>query len=134
MKSSITISTNLDPALPKTMIDEGQMSQVFINIMINALDAMSEGGTLSVTTRRDLDDQGRDAIVIEFADTGVGIPEQELQKIFDPFYTTKELGKGTGLGLSLSYNIVKRFKGDIKVGSEVGRGTIFTIILPVEKE
>ncbi len=72
--------------------------------------------------------------MIEFADTGIGIPEQELEKIFDPFYTTKEVGKGTGLGLSLSYNIVKRFKGDIKVESEVGRGTIFTIMLPIEKD
>jgi signal transduction histidine kinase len=134
MKSSITISVNLDPALPETLIDEGQISQVFINIIINALDAMSEGGNLGVTTRQDRDDQGKDAIVIEFADTGAGISEQELAKIFDPFYTTKELGKGTGLGLSLSYNIVKRLKGDIKADSEVGRGTIFTIIIPVEKE
>ena len=71
---------------------------------------------------------------MEFADTGTGIPHEDLQKIFDPFYTTKEPGKGTGLGLSLSYNIVKRFKGDIKVESEPGRGTIFTVVLPIEKE
>lgn len=134
MKSSINISTQLDPALPETMIDEGQISQVFINIMINALDAMSEGGNLTVTTRQDLDDRGKKAIVIEFADTGAGISTQDLAKIFDPFYTTKELGKGTGLGLSLSYNIVKGLKGDIKAKSEVGRGTIFTIIIPIEKE
>ena len=63
-----------------------------------------------------------------------GIPQNELVKIFDPFYTTKEVGKGTGLGLSLSYNIIKRFKGDIKVDSEVSRGTMFTIIIPVEQE
>jgi two-component system NtrC family sensor kinase len=72
--------------------------------------------------------------MIEFSDTGSGIPAHDLQKIFDPFYTTKEVGKGTGLGLSLSYNIVKRFKGDIKVESETGKGTIFTIMLPIEKE
>jgi PAS domain S-box-containing protein len=134
MKSTIEIAVSLDPTLPKTMVDEGQMSQVFINIILNALDAMPEGGKLSVTTRQDRDDQGRESIMIEFADTGSGIPEHDLQKIFDPFYTTKEVGKGTGLGLSLSYNIVKRFKGDIKVESETGKGTIFTIMLPIEKE
>jgi len=71
---------------------------------------------------------------VAFADTGSGIPQNELAKIFDPFYTTKEIGKGTGLGLSLSYNIIKRFKGDITVDSEVNRGTVFTIIIPVEQE
>jgi PAS domain S-box-containing protein len=134
MKSTIEIDVALDPGLPKTMIDEGQISQVFINIILNALDAMSEGGTLTVTTRHGKDDQEREAIMIRFADSGIGISKNELAKIFDPFYTTKEVGKGTGLGLSLSYNIVKRFKGDIKVESEPGKGTVFTIILPVEKE
>jgi signal transduction histidine kinase len=95
---------------------------------------MSDGGTLTVTTRHGKDDQERDAIMIGFADTGIGISKNELEKIFDPFYTTKEVGKGTGLGLSVSYNIVKRFKGDIKVESEPGKGTVFTIILPVERE
>jgi len=134
MKSTIEIGVALDPGLPKTMIDEGQMSQVFINIILNALDAMSDGGKLTVTTRHGKDDQEREAIMIGFADTGVGINKNELEKIFDPFYTTKEVGKGTGLGLSVSYNIVKRFKGDIKVESEPGKGTVFTIILPIEKE
>lgn len=134
MKSTIRIEVHLDQALPATLVDEGQMAQVFINIILNALDAMPEGGKLSITTRRDLDDQGKESILAEFADTGTGIPESELQMIFDPFYTTKEPGKGTGLGLSLSYNIIKRFQGDIKVESEPGRGTIFTIILPVQKE
>jgi len=134
MKSTIEIDVALDRDLPKTMIDEGQISQVFINIILNALDAMSDGGRLTVTTRHEKDDQGRAAIMIGFADTGIGISKAELEKIFDPFYTTKEVGKGTGLGLSVSYNIVKRFKGDIKVESESGKGTVFTIILPVEKE
>jgi PAS domain S-box-containing protein len=134
MKSTIEIGVVLDPALPKTMIDEGQLSQVFINIILNALDAMPDGGKLTVATRPGADDQGRDSIMIEFADTGIGISKHEIEKIFDPFYTTKEAGKGTGLGLSVSYNIVKRFKGDIKVESESGKGTVFTIILPVEKE
>jgi two-component system NtrC family sensor kinase len=95
---------------------------------------MPSGGTLQLSTSRGSDDQGRDAILVAFADTGSGIPQNELVKIFDPFYTTKEIGKGTGLGLSVSYNIIKRFKGDITVDSEVNRGTVFTIIIPVEHE
>jgi PAS domain S-box-containing protein len=134
MKSTIEIAVNLDPDLPKTMIDEGQISQVFINIVLNALDAMPEGGKLSVATRRGTDDHGRDSLFIELADTGVGIPADDIEKIFDPFYTTKEAGKGTGLGLAISYNIVKRYKGDIKVESRIGKGTTFTLVLPVEKE
>jgi signal transduction histidine kinase len=134
MKNTIEFVSSFDPNLPQTMIDEGQVSQVFINIILNALDAMPGGGTLTVTTRQERNDSGKDSIVIEVADTGIGIPADDLAKIFDPFYTTKEVGSGTGLGLSLSYNIIKRFKGDIRVESEVGRGTIFTIILPVEHE
>jgi signal transduction histidine kinase len=134
MKSSIDIAVSLDADLPKILIDEGQMSQVFINIIINALDAMPEGGRLTVSTHSGLDDLGRKSIMVSFADSGIGISHKDIAKIFDPFYTTKEAGKGTGLGLSLSYNIIKQFKGDIKVESEPGKGTIFTIILPQEKE
>jgi signal transduction histidine kinase len=134
MKNTIEILSYFDPGLPQTMIDEGQMSQVFMNIILNALDAMPEGGKLTVTTRQERNDAGTNSIVIELADTGIGIAGQDLEKIFDPFYTTKEVGTGTGLGLSLSYNIVKRFKGDIRVDSEVGRGTIFTITLPIDQE
>jgi len=133
MKNTIEILVSFDPDLPKTMVDEGQMSQVFINIIFNALDAMPEGGRLSITTRQDHGESGKDSIQIEFADSGIGISKQEFEKIFDPFYTTKEVGKGTGLGLSVSYNIIKRFNGEIKVESGDGKGTIFTIILPVEK-
>jgi signal transduction histidine kinase len=134
MKSTIDIKINLDPEIPKTMIDEGQIAQVFINIILNALDAMSEGGRLSVASRHGLNSQELDTIFIEFSDTGTGIPPADVERIFDPFYTTKEAGKGTGLGLSVSYNIVKRFKGDIKVASQLGKGTTFTVILPVLTE
>jgi PAS domain S-box-containing protein len=130
MKSSVKISVILDPDLPRVLIDEAQISQVFINI--NALDAMPDGGTLSVGTRRGRDDRDSENIMISFTDTGTGIPPSDLQKIFDPFYTTKEAGKGTGLGLSLSYDIMRRFKGDIQVESEVGKGTVFTILIPIE--
>jgi two-component system NtrC family sensor kinase len=134
MKSTITIQTHLDPDLPKTMIDEGQIAQVFVNVILNALDAMPEGGTLAASSHLGKDEDGRDAIFIEFRDTGVGIPASAIEKIFDPFYTTKEAGKGTGLGLSVSYNIVKRFRGEIRCASEEGRGTTFTVILPVTTE
>ncbi len=134
MKSTIVIKENLSPDIPRTVIDEGQVAQVFINIILNALDAMPEGGTLTVSSRRLADEQGRDSIEIGIADTGVGLPASEFERIFDPFYTTKEAGKGTGLGLSVSYDIIKRFGGDIKVASEPGEGTIFTVILPVQPE
>ena len=134
MKSSVEIAVALDPELPKILIDEGQISQVFINIIINALDAMPDGGRLQVTTRRNRDESGACIVTVSISDTGVGIPQSELEKIFDPFYTTKDPGKGTGLGLSLSYDIVKRFKGDLHVHSEIGKGTVFTMQLPVERE
>jgi signal transduction histidine kinase len=101
---------------------------------LNALDAMPDGGTLNVATQRGHDDSGKEAILISFADTGTGISSSELKKIFDPFFTTKEAGKGTGLGLSVSYDIIKRFKGDIHVVSEPGKGTVFTVVLPIEQE
>jgi len=132
MKSNIEIVVNTEPDLPRTMIDEGQISQVFINIILNAMDAMPDGGTLTVSTHGDRDDHDRDALFISIADTGIGIPAEEVEKIFDPFYTSKEAGKGTGLGLAVSYSIVKRFKGDIKVESTTDKGTTFTIILPIE--
>jgi signal transduction histidine kinase len=134
MKSTFDIVVNLDPTLPRAVVDEGQISQVFINIILNALDAMPEGGTLTVASRSTVDDEGRDAVAFDFSDTGTGIGAADLARIFDPFFTTKEAGKGTGLGLSVSYNIVKRFKGDIKVASEAGKGTTFTVILPVQAE
>lgn len=132
MKSTIEIRESLDPDLPRIMIDEGQISQVFINIILNALDAMPDGGTLSVSTERADDEQGGRFIRIRIADTGSGIPKADQEKIFDPFYTTKEPGKGTGLGLALSYNIVKKFRGNITVESAPGAGAAFTIFLPEE--
>jgi signal transduction histidine kinase len=95
---------------------------------------MPEGGRLTVRSSHGLNKDGLDIISLTFTDTGNGIPESDFAKIFDPFYTTKEAGKGTGLGLSVSYNIVKRFKGDIKVASQLGKGTTFTITLPVLTE
>lgn len=104
-----------------------RLSQVFVNLIHNGLDAIDGAGQLIITT------QPRESHVhIFFSDTGHGIAEEDLPKIFDPFYTRKEVGKGTGLGLSISYSIIKQHGGDIRVHSEVGIGTIMEIILPIK--
>ena len=115
------------PASPVTVnMDHNEIKQVFINIMSNALHAMSEGGELGVRV-----DAGRDGeTAIVFSDTGNGIPQEHLKKIFDPFFSTKGNGDGTGLGLSISYRIVQNHGGRIEVESEVGRGSRFRVILP----
>jgi len=113
--------------VPSVMVDPNQLSQVFINIILNAADAMPEGGILTIETRK-----SDDLVEISFTDTGVGIPSENLPYIFDPFFTTKE--KGTGFGLSVSYSIIKNFGGDIHVLSEPGKGTTFTVKLPIMKE
>ncbi|RLB00902.1 MAG: PAS domain-containing sensor histidine kinase, partial [Deltaproteobacteria bacterium] len=125
---NIEIVKELDPSLPPVFGNAGQLKQVFMNIMINAADAMHGHGTLTIRTHPSQD--GRE-VVIEFTDTGEGIPEEVLPRIFDPFFTTKEVGKGTGLGLSMSYGIVKEHGGRIEVETEVGKGTTFRVMLPV---
>lgn len=121
---NISIVKELSPSLPEVIADGNQLSQVFVNLTLNAIDAMPEGGTLTVRSMLRKDD-----IVIQFEDTGMGIPREDLPKIFDPFYTTKE--KGTGLGLAVSYNIIKKMNGTLTVESEEGKGSVFTITIPV---
>jgi signal transduction histidine kinase/CheY-like chemotaxis protein len=125
---NVKLVKNYDPALPPIMADPNQLQQVFINIMLNAYQAMPDGGTLHITTKQ----VGSELQVI-FTDTGVGIPPENVQNIFDPFFTTKEVGEGTGLGLSVSYGIVKAHGGDIEVESQVDKGTTFVIKLPLDK-
>ena len=120
----IVIVKELFAALPETTVDANQLSQVFVNLILNAIDAMPENGWLTV--RSYVEDNN---IVIDFEDTGAGIPREDLFKIFDPFYTTKE--KGTGLGLAVSYNIIKKMGGSLTVESELGKGSIFKITLPI---
>jgi two-component system NtrC family sensor kinase len=110
--------------VPAVLADFGQLRQAFVNVAMNACEAMEGGGTLRVESRR-----GARGAEVRFADTGPGIPPDRLQKIFDPFFTTKE--KGTGLGLSVVYGIVERHGGAIHVESEVGRGTSFIFELPL---
>jgi len=121
----VEFKTILEESLPSIKIVPDQILQVFVNILINALDAMEGEGTITVRSRLDLKH-----IIIEISDTGCGIEEEILPKIFDPFFTTKEVGKGTGLGLSVSYGIVSKFGGDIEVQSKVNKGSTFKIKLP----
>jgi two-component system, NtrC family, sensor kinase len=104
---------------------EHQLQQVFLNLFLNARDAMPSGGWLVVSTRVD-----GDRVVAEVADTGSGIPAEHLARIYDPFFTTKAIGRGTGLGLSISYGIVREHDGEIHCDSGVGQGTRFTLSLP----
>ena len=103
-----------------------QLNQVFMNILVNAAHAIEKHGEIRISTRK-IDD----SVEIKISDTGAGIPKENLSKIFDPFFTTKEVGKGTGLGMNVAYNIIKKHKGTINVDSVVGKGTTFTIRIPI---
>jgi signal transduction histidine kinase len=124
-KQNVTLKRKYDENLPASPVDEKQIEQVFLNLVINALQAMPDGGTLFLKTYR-LDN----SIHIEISDTGAGIPRDKLQDIFDPFFTTR--AQGTGLGLSITKRIIEEHKGAIRVDSEEGRGTTFTLELPVD--
>jgi signal transduction histidine kinase len=120
------------PGKLTVVADEKWLVSVFVNLLLNALDAMPGGGRLTVRTLKEDKAKGPGIAVVEISDSGVGIPQENLGKIFDPFFTTKQTGKGTGLGLAVSYNIIKDLKGDISVSSNPGEGTTFTIKLPLE--
>ena len=124
---NIEIIKELDPTLPPMWGNAGQLKQVFLNIMINAADAMHGRGILTIKTFPSADNN---KVIIEFTDTGGGIPEEILPRIFDPFFTTKGVGEGTGLGLSMSYGIVKEHGGLIEVDSQQDQGTRFHLEFP----
>jgi len=113
-------------SLPKVMGDFDQLQQVFTNLTLNAIQAMPEGGKLTLRTSV-VDSK----IKVDVQDTGYGIPKENLSKLFTPFFTTKEKGKGVGLGLAVVHGIIERHKGRVKVQSEVGKGTTFTVYLEV---
>jgi len=125
---NINISKDFEENIPLAVIDPSQIEQVFINLIINAAEAMNGNGYLSLRTRSTT--QG-DTIEIEISDTGQGISPENTNKIFDPFFTTKDVGHGTGLGLAISYGIIKSHKGTISVESEVGKGSTFLVRIPV---
>ena len=104
---------------------EHKLQQVFLNLFLNAKDAMPKGGWLSVSTRLD-----GDKVVAEVSDTGSGIPSEYLARIYDPFFTTKAIGQGTGLGLSITYGIVREHDGAIDCDSVIGQGTRFSLSFP----
>lgn len=126
-KKDVKVVKDLAVEVPEILIDENKMSQVFMNIMINALQAMDCGGSLTIRTRAD-----NGYCVVSIEDTGDGIPPDVMPHIFDPFYTTKGIGEGTGLGLSVSKGIVEQHGGIIEVDSTVGAGTTFLIKLPLK--
>lgn len=130
-KQTITFSLDADRCLPLLIVDETQMKQVFMNLIINALQAMPDGGAIRIAIRMD---RRRNRVKVSVADTGVGVAEKHLLRIFDPFFTTKGAGKGTGLGLSVSYGLVEQHGGDITVTSASGKGSTFTVCLPLEAE
>jgi two-component system NtrC family sensor kinase len=125
---NIEINIDLDDDLPLVIADPSQIERVFLNMMINAAESMAGSGQLTLKTRTDGANQSIEVII---SDTGDGIAEEDLKRIFDPFYTTKEVGKGTGLGLAISYGITMEHSGTISVESEVGKGTTFTVRLPI---
>jgi signal transduction histidine kinase len=128
LKHSIKVNKNFG-TIPQIACFPGRLNQVFLNILINARQAMKEGGEITISTyAKD------DKVFVEFKDTGVGIPPENIKRIFDPGFTTKGVGIGTGLGLSICYQIIKDHHGEILVNSEIGKGSTFTIVLPANLE
>ncbi len=125
----VQVTKELDPALPKISADFDQLQQVCTNLIMNAIQAMPEGGTLTIRTSAD-----KTQVKIEVQDTGVGISPENMRKLFTPFFTTKREVKGVGLGLAVSYGIIQRHNGRIEVQSKEGEGTTFTVYLPLRHE
>jgi signal transduction histidine kinase len=122
----IKVRRELAPSPAPVVGMEHQLQQVFLNLCLNARDAMPKGGWLSLSVRVD-----GERVVAEVADTGSGIPPEQLARIYDPFFTTKAIGRGTGLGLAITYGIVREHGGSIHCDSAVGQGTRFTLALPL---
>ena len=121
----IRVESRFDHSLPPVYGNMGKLQQVFINLFLNARDAMPSGGELAVQTAMD-----ESMVVVDISDTGMGIPEENIKRIFDPFFTTKVIGKGTGLGLAVTYGIIQEHGGGIFVDSSAGKGTRFRLKLP----
>jgi PAS domain S-box-containing protein len=128
---NIEIKTDLNPGIPNVSGDFNQIQQCVINLIFNGIDAMPDGGALSIKSALNVD---KGVVEIEIADVGSGIAKEDLPHIFDPFYSTKTEGNGLGLGLATVYGIIDRHNGTITVDSEVGKGTVFTITLPVGED
>ena len=127
-KSNIEVDLELDPGLPPIVGDPAQLNQVLVNLVINAIHAMNEGGRLTIATGRD-----GDKVYLLVRDTGSGINTEIMDKIFLPFFTTKDVDQGTGLGLSVVYGIVQEHGGQVTVRSKEGAGSTFQIVFPLTK-
>lgn len=130
--ANIKLSRRFRPNLPLTLFDTGRMEQVFLNLLLNAKEAMPDGGEITITTNVITAKTGQSYIQIKVTDTGEGIPSQSIGRLFEPFFTTKE--EGYGLGLSIVSRIIEEHKGEITVESEEGIGTTFAIFLPVRSK
>jgi signal transduction histidine kinase len=131
-KGQIKLQLTLDPKVPEILMDPGQVQQVLLNLIVNAMQAMPDGGELRVKTRVATDRQLGQCVRCTIQDTGVGMEAEVLKRLFDPFYTTRE--GGTGLGLFISNKLIRRHNGHIRVKSTPGRGSSFTITMPVDRE
>lgn len=132
--NGISVQERYDPDLPLLLLDVNRLKQVWLNLFVNALQAMPHGGSLAVTIERLpvlAGQPGNGKVAVRVADTGMGIPPDVLPHIFEPFYTTRPVGQGTGLGLSVSLGIIQDHGGSIEVDSREGKGTTFTVWLPV---
>jgi two-component system NtrC family sensor kinase len=127
--SQIQVVKNLGDGLPAVRGSANKLQQVFLNLFLNARDAMPSGGILEVRTSAH-----NGSVEIEVVDTGAGIPREHINRIFDPFFTTKSSGRGTGLGLSVSYGIIKEHAGKVDVRSAPGKGTSFHVELPAVRK
>jgi hypothetical protein len=127
-QSHIQVESKLGRALPYVFGNGGKLQQVFINILLNARDAMPGGGKLNIDTS-----MNDSMVLIDIRDTGVGISQENIKRIYDPFFTTKNTGKGTGLGLAVTYGIIQDHGGRIFVESTPGKGTHFSLKLPTRQ-
>jgi signal transduction histidine kinase len=133
-EKNVEVIRQFDPNLPKVWIDREQMKQVFMNLILNAIQAIKASGSISISTRlaaKNNVELIREYVQVEIRDTGIGIPEENLQHIFDPFFTSKD--EGSGLGLAVSHQIVQEHGGFVTVESQVGKGTAFFVHVPVGK-
>jgi signal transduction histidine kinase len=137
-EAGVTVEVNLPLEDPWVLADSDQMYEVFLNLITNAVDAMPQGGRLLAEAKvghalpPERRGEAGSFVEVSVEDTGTGIRREHLERIFDPFFTTKGVGKGSGLGLSVSRGIVRRHGGWIEVSSQEGRGTRFTVYLPVQ--
>jgi len=122
----VEVTRDYDKKIPQVQVDPEQMKQVFLNLLLNGIEAVSKEGKIKISTHYDF---VRKMLNIRFEDNGMGISAEELEKIWDPFYTTKK--EGSGLGLSVAHRLVESQGGKIEVESKVGKGSIFTVILPI---